>query len=222
MNCLVSFLLNATPSVTTINQTPATISLVEEISINNGAAPINNNQNITFENSYTRAQFGITLVMKPTIHDPDPEQGVEDTLITLDTNVTFDTPLSDRDDRPVINRRHIENQVRVVDGQTVILGGLRRKSQDSISTKIPFLGEIPGIAKLFGSTKMNDQMTETFVFITPKVIHDVKQDLERYRNELLSKRPGDLPEFCDRLFEAETKQKQKLFAQSFNLFFGSP
>ncbi len=214
--------VNATPSVTTINQTPATISLVEEISINNGAAPINNNQNITFENSYTRAQFGITLVMKPTIHDPDPEQGVEDTLITLDTNVTFDTPLSDKDDRPVINRRHIENQVRVVDGQTVILGGLRRKSQDSVSTKIPFLGEIPGIAKLFGSTKMHDQMTETFVFITPKVIHDVKQDLEKYRNELLSKRPGDLPEFCDRLFEAENKQKQKLFAQSFNLFFGSP
>jgi general secretion pathway protein D len=214
--------INASPSVTTINQTPATISLVEEVSINNGAAPINNNSNITFEKSYTRAQFGITLVMKPTVHDPDPEQGVEDTLITLDTNVTFDTPLNDRDDRPVINRRHIENQVRVVDGQTVVLGGLRRKSQESISTKIPFLGEIPGIAKLFGSTAMNDQMTETFVFITPKVIHDVKNDLERLRVELLSKRPGDLPEFCDRLFEAQTKQKQKLFAQSFKLFFGNP
>ena len=214
--------INASPSVTTVNQTPATISLVEEISINNGAAPINNNSNITFEKSYTRAQSGITLVMKPTVHDPDPDQGVEDTLITLDTNVTFDTPIHDKDDRPVINRRHIENQVRVVDGQTIVLGGLRRKSQDSVSTKIPFLGEIPGIAKLFGSTKMNDQMTETFMFITPKVIHDVKKDLEKYRNELLTKRPGEAPEFCERLFEAQTKQKQKLFAQSFKLFFGNP
>lgn len=214
--------INASPSVTTINQTPATISLVEEISINNGAAPINNNSNITFEKSFTRAQFGITLVMKPTVHDPDPDQGIEETLITLDTNVTFDTPLRAKDDRPVVDRRHIENQVRVVDGQTVILGGLRRKSQDSISTKIPFLGEIPGIAKLFGSTIMNDQMTETFVFITPKVIHDVKKDLEKYRNDLLCSRPGDLPEFCERLFEAQTKQKQKLFSQSFKLFFGNP
>jgi general secretion pathway protein D len=214
--------INASPSVTTVNQTPATISLVEEISINNGAAPINNNSTITFEKSYTRAQFGITLVMKPTVHDKDPDQGVDDTLITLDTNVTFDTPLNDRDDRPRINRRHIENQVRVVDGQTIILGGLRRKSQESTSTKIPFLGEIPGIAKLFGSTLMHDQMTETFVFITPKVIHDVKKDLEKMRLELLSKRPGDVPEFCDKLFEAQTKQKKKLFAQSFKLFFGNP
>ena len=213
--------INATPTVTTINQTPATISLVEEVSINNGAAPINNNSNITFEKSFTRAQFGITLVMKPTVHDPDPEQGVEDTLITLDTNVTFDTPINDKNDRPIVNRRHIENQVRVVDGQTVILGGLRRKTQDSTSTKIPFLGEIPGIAKIFGSTIMSDQMTETFMFITPKVIHDVKRDLEKYRQELLSRRPGDMPEFCERLFEAQSKQKQKLFSQSFKLFFGN-
>lgn len=214
--------VNASPSVTTVNQTPATISLVEEISINNGAAPINNNSSITFEKSYTRAQFGITLVMKPTVHDPDPDQGIEDTLITLDTNVTFDTPINDKDDRPVINRRHIENQVRVVDGQTIILGGLRRRSQDSISNKIPFLGEIPGIAKIFGSTRMNEQMTETFMFITPKVIHDVKKDLEKFRTDLLSRRPGDAPEFCERLFEAQTKQKQKLFSQSFKLFFGNP
>jgi general secretion pathway protein D len=214
--------INASPSITTINQTPATITLVEEISINNGAAPISNNANITFEKSFTRAQFGITLVMTPTVHEKDPEQGVDDTLITLETNVTFDTPHSDKnDDRPRINRRHIENQVRVVDGQTVILGGLRKKVAEDITTKIPFLGEIPGIAKLFGSSIMSDQMTEMFVFITPKVIHNVKQDLDRFRDELLAKRPGDVPEFLERVLEAQQKERQKLFAQSFQLIFGS-
>ena len=38
--------LNAAPSVITVNQTPATISIVEEISINNGAAPVDTNKGI--------------------------------------------------------------------------------------------------------------------------------------------------------------------------------
>ena len=58
---------HAAPSVMTVNQTPATINIVEEISINNGAAPIDANNGVAFEQSYTRAQYGITINMTPSI-----------------------------------------------------------------------------------------------------------------------------------------------------------
>ena len=123
--------LNAAPSVLTVNQTPASISLVEEISINNGAAPVDTNKGIAFEKSFSRAQYGITINMTPTVNAPEEEndsmngQG----YVTLKTNVTFDTTRKHQhDDRPTVDRRHIENEVRVLDGQTVILGGLRRKN----------------------------------------------------------------------------------------------
>jgi len=213
--------INASPSVTTVNQTPAQVSIVEEISINNGAAPIDNNSNITFEKSYTRAQYGVTLVMTPTIHEPDPLDKDERRFITLETNVTFDTINSDVNDRPKVNRRHVENLVRVLDGETVILGGLRRKTGEDNTEKIPFLGEIPGIAKLFGTSRLTDELTEMIIFITPTVIFDSKSEMIRVRTEELKKRPGDLPEFLQRVVDARENKKRKLFENSFKLMFGN-
>ncbi len=120
--------LNAAPSIITVNQTPATISIMEELSINNGAAPINTSSGqIAFEKSFSRTQYGINIVLTPTIHMPD-EAGEEKGAVTLKTNISFDTTSKhDKTSSPNVDRRHIENEVRVIDGETVILGGLRRK-----------------------------------------------------------------------------------------------
>ena len=216
--------LNAAPSIITINQTPATINIVDEISINNGAAPVDTNKGTTFEKSFSRQQYGITIVLTPTVHLPDDEEESNQTkgFVTLQTNITFDTPQSLRhnDDRPNVNRRHIENEVRVVDGQTVIIGGLRKKTSQDREEKIPFFGELPGIGKLFGSTNLVDKNTEMFFFITPTIIKDPKDQLDYFRSEELKKRPGDIPEFLQRLVEARDKENNKLFENSFRLFFG--
>ncbi|MDN3504464.1 MAG: secretin N-terminal domain-containing protein [Rhabdochlamydiaceae bacterium] len=213
--------INASPSLTMINQTPATISLVEEQSINSGAAPIDTNSNITFEKAFIRKQYGITIVMTPTIHEPSKDDDNQDTLVTLKTNITFDTQKNDDNDQPRVDRRHLENQVRVIDGQTIVIGGLRKKATDDKTDKIPFLGEIPGIAKLFGTSKMTDEMTEMFIFITPRVIHDSAQDIESVREHELNKRAGDIPEYLCRLYQARSTKKRKVFEQSFKLFFGN-
>jgi general secretion pathway protein D len=217
--------LNAAPSVITVNQTPASISIVEEISINNGAAPINTSSGqIAFENSFSRAQYGITIVITPTIHSPDREDknGEGKGFVTLQTNITFDTTKPSMNDRPLVDKRHIENEVRVVDGQTVILGGLRRKSSVDAEEKLPFFGELPGIGKLFGTTKLTDNNTEMIFFITPKIILDPQEELIQLRTEELKKRPGDVPEFLQKVIEARNKEKRKFFENSLKLLFGNP
>lgn len=215
--------LNAAPSVITVNQTPATISIVDEISINNGVAPQDTNKGTIFEKSFSRAQYGITIVLTPIVHLPDTEEEEEEGqgFVTLQTNITFDTPHFSLDDRPLVNRRHIENEVRVVDGQTVILGGLRKKATQDNEDRIPFLGEIPGFGKLFGSTKLTDHNTEMFFFITPTIIQDPKEQFDRFRCEELRKRPGDIPEFLEELVEAREKERKKFFNNSIKMFFGS-
>lgn len=213
--------INAAPSVTTLNQTPAQISLVEEISIDNGAAAIDTNKGIAFQKSFSRAQYGTTIVITPTIHDPEhPDDDKH--FVTLETNITFDTIKKNiQNDRPSVSRRHVENHVRVIDGETVILGGLREKTAEDTSSKLPFLGELPGIGKLFGDSKMTDEKTEMFFFITPHIIFDVKGEFEKLRHEQLMKRPGDLPEFLERIQEAKKRNKKRLFDNSLKLLFGS-
>lgn len=212
--------LNAAPSVITVNQTPAQISIVEEVSINNGAAPVDTNKGIAFEKSFTRTQYGITIILTPTVHLPDAQDGEGKGFVTLQTNITFDTPKNNRDDRPTVDRRHIENEVRVLDGQTVILGGLRRKATEDVEEKIPFLGEIPGLGKLFGSTKLASSSTEMFFFITPKIVMNPEEELIQIRTDELKKRPGDIPEFLEQVVKARKKEKNKFFSQSLQIFFG--
>jgi general secretion pathway protein D len=212
--------LNAAPSVITVNQTPATVAITEEISINNGAAPIDTNKGIAFEKSFTRANYGITIVLTPTVHLPDKEGEDGKGFVTLQTDITFDTTKPNPDDRPLVHKRHIQNEVRVVDGQTVILGGLRRKTSHDNEEKLPFFGEIPGIGKLFGTTRLTDDNTEMFFFITPKIILDPKEELDQIRAEELKKRAGDIPEFLERIVEAREKESRKFFENSMKVFFG--
>ena len=105
--------------------------LFEEISIDDGAAPVNTSDGtITFLPSFSRAQYGTTIVITPTIHDPE-HPGDDKHFVTLETNVTFDTIKKNvQNDRPAVSKRHVENHVRVVDGETVILGGLREKTAE--------------------------------------------------------------------------------------------
>lgn len=212
--------LNAAPSIITVNQTPATISIMEEVSINNGAAPVNTSSGqIAFEKSFSRNQYGINIVLTPTIHMPD-EAGEEKGAVTLKTNISFDTTSKhDKDKQPNVDRRHLENEVRVIDGETVVLGGLRRKIREDHEEKVPFFGDIPFFGRFFGTTHIIDHDTELFFFITPKIVYDPQAQMEQIRCEELMKRPGDIPEFLERVDEARAKTAKKFFKHSLKTFF---
>ncbi len=213
--------VHAAPSVTTLNQTAAHISLVDEISISNGVAPIKAETEITYKESFSREDYGTKLTITPTIHEP--EFSDEDTrYVSLETSIKFDTIKKGvkGSSRPDVFKRQIENQVCVADGETVVLGGLRKKAASDSSKKIPFIGEIPGLGKFFSDSQMNDEETEMFICITPKVIFDEKGNLEKILYEQLIERPGDLYEFLKRIEKAKAKQKRTLFDKSFKLFFG--
>ncbi|MDE3045052.1 MAG: type II secretion system protein GspD [Verrucomicrobiota bacterium] len=214
--------INANPSVLAINQTPATVSIVEEISINNGAIQLNTQAGVTVEQSYTRAQYGITILLTPTIHLADSENTDElarPGFVSLQTNLEFDTTQMTANDRPPVTRRHVENEVCIPDGETVILGGLRRKIEEDTRDKIPFLGDLPGIGKLFGLTKSVDTNTEMFIFITPHIIHDPVDDLRQIRQTEYQLRAGDVPEFLACIDEAKAKERRKLFGNSMKMLF---
>jgi general secretion pathway protein D len=217
--------VNANPIVVTVNQVPAKIAIVNEISINTGIFLVPNSTQLTQERAFTRAQYGITLIVTPTIHYLDEDNQYSDNIsyITLDTDITFDTVSpSVNPQQPNVTRRHVTNQVRIPDGQTVVIGGLRQKNTDDNRTAIPFLGEIPGFGKLFSTTTLSDNTSELYIFITPKIIVDPCEDFDRLKREEMMKRPGDTPEFTCVLLRAQEQEKNRLFAGTLNLLFGRP
>ena len=73
-------------------------------------------------------------------------------------------------DVPVVDTRKIKTITLVKDGQTVVLGGLRKKDVSKTINKIPLLGDIPLIGALFRFEGEDTSNTELVVFITPRII----------------------------------------------------
>ena len=71
---------------------------------------------------------------------------------------------------PSIDTRTIETQVLVNDGQTVVLGGIFETERREIVTKVPFLGDIPGLGVLFRSKVIVANKSELLIFVTPKIL----------------------------------------------------
>ena len=210
--------INANPSVVTVNQTPAYINIVDEISVSTGIQEVDTGTRTSLKDTFTRAQYGTNIEITPTIHFNDNEE--EGVSITLETNIEFDSIKENRDSRPDVTRRQVMNRVRVADGETIILGGLRQKqSQDNVE-KLPFLGEIPGLGKLFSTSSLVDETVEMFIFLTPRVIKDDSEDFQKSQIEQLKKRPGDIPELLRRFEEARKWSKKQAFESSVKMLFG--
>jgi len=71
--------------------------------------------------------------------------------------------------------RSIDTNVNVNDGDTAVIGGLIRDSQNETTKKIPLLGDLPIIGWLFKGREMSKQKVNMVVFLTPKILR-TKQD----------------------------------------------
>jgi len=73
---------------------------------------------------------------------------------------------------PVVDTRKVNTTALIRDGQTVVLGGLRKKDVSQQKNKIPILGDIPLIGLLFRFEGEDTAHTELIVFITPRIMNE--------------------------------------------------
>ncbi len=98
--------------------------------------------------------------------------------VTAEIRPEFSTPVGDFDPDvpPTINSRVLESTVRLRDGETIILGGLIREAEEVQVRKVPFLGSIPLLGRLFQSKKRDTLKSELVIFITPYVFYGDQGD----------------------------------------------
>jgi type IV pilus assembly protein PilQ len=73
---------------------------------------------------------------------------------------------------PSIDTREISTQVLVNDGQTVVLGGILETEERKDETKVPYIGDVPVLGRLFKSTRRTNNKDELLIFVTPKILHE--------------------------------------------------
>ena len=90
--------------------------------------------------------------------------------IILNVDVTKDSVGRATANGFAIDTKHIQTQVLVENGGTVVIGGIFEQNDREDETKVPFLGDLPGLGNLFKTKTRTAVKNELLVFITPKML----------------------------------------------------
>lgn len=75
-------------------------------------------------------------------------------------------------DLPVIGRRKVSTTVRIRDGETFGIGGLLQETTTESMSRVPVLGNLPIIGRLFSMDRSETDESEVIILITPQIMHD--------------------------------------------------
>lgn len=146
----------SSPRVVTADKTKATIEQGEElpyqVATSSGATSI----------AFRKANLKLEVTPQIT-----PEGNI---ILKLD--VTKDTVGRLTTAGFAIDTKHVNTEVLVENGGTVVIGGIYAETQKEDETRVPFLGDLPGVGNLFKSRVRSTSKQEMLVFITPKMISD--------------------------------------------------
>jgi len=160
------------PQIRTLDNRPAVIRMVREQQVIDG---FNTNNNGALNPLLADKEAGITLSVTPTI---SPDGNI---LISLTAEKSQFIPgagaaLLFDDAGNVVSRgiardlTQAETTVVVADEQTIVLGGLITKSDDTITRKVPWLGDLPLVGQAFRFDSHSHRRTELLIFMTPRII----------------------------------------------------
>jgi len=154
----------ANPKIMTENGKLAKINLIEEIPyLESTITPTTGG----ITQSYSFEEAGITLEATPHIN----KEGF--VSMELKTEQSYQTGTTSTG-QPVIDSRQAETNLLIKDGETVVIGGLRKREITHTVDNIPILGKIPLLGALFRRTIRIGSDTELLIFITPFIIKEAK------------------------------------------------
>jgi type II secretory pathway component GspD/PulD (secretin) len=202
--------VNAQPRISVIDGKEAVFANTTQVPFATSSIQNNNslNQNTITSTRVDFIDVGTILRVLPRITQDGKvimEISSEDSSFTIRDVLSNDRVTS----VPEKTQNIAETTVLVNDGETIVIGGLRTSSLSDKSNKVPILGDIPVLGRLFRRTEKNHQQRELLIFITPTIIDGTTQ-AEAYR---LAERDQ---QFADTLFD----DKKGDVRRSVDNFFG--
>ncbi|WP_180104196.1 type IV pilus secretin PilQ family protein [Acinetobacter sp. YH12108] len=96
-----------------------------------------------------------------------------DGKVQMELNITSDSPGNPTPTGQLtINKNQINTNVLVDNGETVVLGGIFEQETRNAQTKVPFLGDLPYLGRLFRKDVKADNKRELLIFVTPRIVND--------------------------------------------------
>lgn len=113
--------------------------------------------------------FGSTQSVKAVLSLTVTPQITPDDRIVMDVTITNDAFVQFVP--PTLDTKRIQTQILLENGETAVIGGIYQQNKSTDISKVPLLGDIPGLGVLFRTKSVRDDRTELLIFLTPKIIN---------------------------------------------------
>ena len=176
----------STPSVVTLDNEEATLSIGQEVPFSTGQYTSSNNGASNPFQTFSREDVGIKLTVKPQISKGDAVR----LSLQQESSKLLGSVASATSGNAVTSKSTITTNVLVQDGELLVIGGLIDDQFDRNESKVPLLGDLPLLGTLFRSQGKSDGQSVLMMFIRPTIIRDasVAQEVSQKRYNHLLKR----------------------------------
>jgi general secretion pathway protein D len=158
----------STPSVVTLDNEEATLSVGEEVPFVTGSfsSISNNNSNSNPFTTVNREEVGVMLKVKPQISKGN--------AVRLEIEQESSKVKSGEPGLQTTSKSTMQTNVMIQDGELLILGGLIEDQSDNTASKVPLLGDIPLLGRLFRSSNKSESQSVLMMFIRPTIIRNAE------------------------------------------------
>lgn len=163
------------PQISTLNGSEATITIGQtqyfllntETDYRGTAAEAQ-----TTTQRFEKIEANVTLTVTPFVTGKNE--------VTCDIVPDFAEPEGSFDAKtpPTINHRFLRSKVRLREGETIVLGGLVKESNNHVKTGVPFLSTIPFLGNLFSSHVTQTSRSQLLIFVTPHIYYGSDADVD--------------------------------------------
>ena len=179
----------STPSLTTLDNQEAEIRVGEEVPFVTGSftgAGEGSGSSDPFQ-TIEREDVGVILKVTPQINEGDS------VLLEIDQEVSSVTESTQAVDL-ITSERTLNTEVLVDDGKLIMLGGLLDEQTTQTQQKVPLLGDVPGVGRLFRYKETESTKQNLMLFLRPHIIRNSEQMSRRARRNYESMRANQLAE----------------------------
>jgi len=203
----------SSPQVTTLNNKEAEMGVSTEYPL--PTYEINSDTGELTVSGYEYKDVGITLKVTPFITNDDYiTMAIEPNVGTVGSTVSV---AGGGFELPVIESKSAATKVTVKDGETIVIGGLISNDKSKTIKKVPLLGSIPLLGKIFSYKSNSDSKTELLIFVTPHIINlegrkerdekDIKELYEEIKGLLDKKEYEQVISKADEILQIRSDEK---------------
>ena len=159
----------ASPVIRVSNREQARIHIGQRVPIVS-ATSVPSTQGPVITESITYLDVGLKLEVTPVVHLNN------EVAIKVSLEVSNAKPLEPTRQGTIpvqVDTRNAQTSLRLHDGETQVLAGLVRNDDGASGNKIPLLGDIPGLGRLFGSNRNDKSQSELVLSITPRIVRNL-------------------------------------------------